>query len=121
MTYSINQAVDVNATVDIGNIQVSTNTISSTNTNGHILLSPNGTGNVGINEASPSANLEIGPTSGQNAILIDGDSGIGHSQLSLIGSTYGAYIKTNNTSSSYHALACIDGSSNTLFKVKNKG
>ena len=59
MTYTINQAVDVNAQVDIGNIQVSTNTISSTNTNGNILLSPNGTGNVGIGTASPDSELHI--------------------------------------------------------------
>ena len=59
MTYTINQAVDVNAAVDIGNIQVSTNTISSTDTNGNILLSPNGTGNVGIGTASPDSELHI--------------------------------------------------------------
>lgn len=59
MTYSINQAVDVNAQVDIGNIQVSTNTISSTNTNGDILLSPNGTGNVGLGTSSPDEKLHI--------------------------------------------------------------
>jgi hypothetical protein len=60
MTYTINQAVDVNASVDIGNIQLNENTISSTDTNGNILLSPNGTGNVGIGTTSPSAMLDIG-------------------------------------------------------------
>ena len=121
MTYSINQAVDVNAAVDIGNIQVSTNTISSTNTNGDILLSPNGTGNIGINEASPAAKVQIGAESGKNALRIDGDCGTSDSQLSLINATYGMYIQTNNTTSSYHTLACLDGSSNTLFKVQNNG
>lgn len=121
MTYTINQAVDVNAAVDIGNIQVSTSTISSTNTNGDIFLSPNGTGNIGINEASPAAKVQIGAESGKNALRIDGDCGTSDSQLSLINATYGMYIQTNNTTSSYHALACIDGSSNTLFKVQNNG
>jgi hypothetical protein len=59
MTYAINQAVDVNAAVDIGNIQVSTNTISSTNTNGNILLSPNGSGLVGVGTSDPKAQLHV--------------------------------------------------------------
>ena len=59
MTYTINQAVDVNANVDIGNIQVSTNTISSTNTNGNILLSPNGSGLVGVGTSDPKAQLHV--------------------------------------------------------------
>ena len=66
MTYTINQAVDVNAAVDIGNINLSDNTISSTDTNGDIILTPNGTGNVGIGTTTPYAKLHIqglGPSS----------------------------------------------------------
>ena len=59
MTYTINQAVDVNASVDIGNIQVSSNTISSTDTNGHIVLSPNGSGNVGVGTTSPFSDSNL--------------------------------------------------------------
>ena len=73
MTYTINQAVDVNANVDIGNIQVSTNTISSTNTNGHILLSPNGAGNIGIGTSSPDEKLHIGGNLSIDAYGADGN------------------------------------------------
>ena len=73
MTYTINQAVDVNDTVDIGNIQVSTNTISSTNTNGNILLSPNGSGNIGIGTSSPDEKLHIGGNLSIDAFGADGN------------------------------------------------
>ena len=89
-------------------------------TNGTELLIDT-SGNVAINKTTSSSNLEIASTSGQNALRITGDSGTSNSQLSLEGSTYGAYIQTNNTSASYHAIACLDGSSNTLFKVQNNG
>ena len=59
MTYTIGEAVDVNATVDIGNIQVSTNTISSTNSNGNILITPDGTGKVGVGNSDPKAPLHV--------------------------------------------------------------
>ena len=115
MTYTINQAVDVNAAVDIGNIQVSTNTISSTNTNGHILLSPNGTGNVGINTASPTRTLHITSSSGKNSLFIEGDCGTGAAQVSLSGSTYGMYIGVNNNSSGRYALAVSSSTSSLLY------
>ena len=59
MTYTIGEAVDVNATVDIGNIHVSTNTISSTNSNGNILITPDGTGKVGVGNSDPKAPLHV--------------------------------------------------------------
>ena len=90
MTYTINQAVDVNDTVDIGNIQVSTNTISSTNTNGNITFSPNGTGNVGVGTSTP--------LSGSNLLGMHISKSY-HSALALgepISSTYGGVIQTSD-------------------------
>jgi len=160
MTYTISSAIDVNAQVDIGNIQVSTNTISSTNTDGNIFLSPNGTGtvrtdnlqldgntisstntngdivlspngtgnillgnngNVGINNISPSANLYISASSGQNALYINGDCGTGNAQAVFSGSTFGLLITTNNSSDSYHALSIENSSSVSMLHVQNNG
>ena len=90
MTYTINQAVDVNDTVDIGNIQVSTNTISSTNTNGNITFSPNGTGNIGVGTSSPF--------SGSNLLGMHISKSY-HSALALgepTNSTYGGVIQTSD-------------------------
>lgn len=90
MTYTINQAVDVNAAVDIGNIQVSTNTISSTDTNGHIVLSPNGSGNVGVGTTSP--------LSSSNLLGLHISKSY-HSALALgepTSSTYGGIIQTSD-------------------------
>ena len=57
--------------LDVDNIRIDGNTISSTDTNGDITLDPDGTGdlivasgNVGIGTTSPSANLEIASTAG---------------------------------------------------------
>jgi hypothetical protein len=45
--------------LDIDNLRLDANTISSTNSNGNILLAPNGTGMVGINQPSPLARLHV--------------------------------------------------------------
>jgi hypothetical protein len=75
MPYTISSTLDINAQVDVGNLQFITNTISSTNTDGNIILSPNGTGNVGISTTSPAAKLDIsGNTDGSvQAILTRGN------------------------------------------------
>jgi hypothetical protein len=49
--------------VEGDNIKVDGNTISSTNTNGNILVVPNGTGKVGVGTASPNASAALDVTS----------------------------------------------------------
>jgi hypothetical protein len=53
---------------NIQNIKIDTNTISSRDTNGHIILSPNGTGNVGIGTTTPAEKLRVNGTFSSNAI-----------------------------------------------------
>ena len=65
MRVGINQAVptadlDVDGTTKLANIQVSTNTIASSDTNGNINLAPNGTGNILINTATANRVAYIG-------------------------------------------------------------
>lgn len=45
--------------VDIDNIRIDGNTISSTNANGNIIVTPNGTGAVGIGNMAPTAKLDV--------------------------------------------------------------
>lgn len=47
------------ALLNIDNLRLDSNTISSTNSNGDILLTPNGTGKVGIGTSSPSYTLDV--------------------------------------------------------------
>jgi len=66
MRVGINQAVptadlDVDGTTKLANIQISTNTIASSDTNGNINLAPNGTGNILINTAAANQVAYIGP------------------------------------------------------------
>ena len=46
--------------LDVDNIRIDGNTISSTDTNGNVVIDPDGTGSVGINVASPTSQLTIG-------------------------------------------------------------
>ena len=54
--------------LNVDNLRLDGNTISSTDTNGPIVLSPDGTGNIGMFEANPDADLEIAG----NEIHLDG-------------------------------------------------
>ena len=120
MTYTISSTIDVNARVDVGNIRFNTNTISSINTNGNIILSLNGAGMVGINNSSPSAKLDITPSSGDHALRIDGDCGSSDAQVVFSGSTYGIALSINNNSSSRYALA-VSNSSGSVMYVRADG
>ena len=160
MPYTISSTLDVNAQVDVGNLRFNTNTISSINTDGNIILAPDGagtvrtdnlqfdgntisstntdgdivfqpngtgnillgnSGNVGINNISPTANLYISASSGQNALYINGDCGTGNAQAVFSGSTFGLLITTNNSSDSYHALSIENSSSVSMLHVQNNG
>ena len=58
-TVTIPSILDVNGRADIDNIRIDGNTISSQNSNGNILLVPNGSGNVRVGTATNSADLEV--------------------------------------------------------------
>ena len=60
---NVNQ-VDIGTRLSVDNLRLDDNTISSTDVNGNILLTPNGTGKVGVGTTSPNAQLEVGGTSG---------------------------------------------------------
>ena len=53
--------------LNVDNIRIDGNTISSTDTNGNIIIDPDGTGNVGINVASPTSQLTIGGSANTTA------------------------------------------------------
>lgn len=48
--------------VDGGNLRLSANTLSSVNTNGNILLTPDGTGRIGIGASSPVSKVHVSGT-----------------------------------------------------------
>jgi hypothetical protein len=72
-TLIISGELSVTGCGKFGNIQVCVNTISSTNTNGNVIISPNGTGTLNIN-------------SGITQVTTDGNT--------LLNSTNGAYTST---------------------------
>jgi len=78
-------------------------------------------GNVGIGNNSPQSKLHVTASNGKRGILVDGDSGSSDVQAYFDGSTYGVFIKTNNTSSSYYSLAINNSANNILLYVRNDG
>ena len=46
MSFTINDDVTLTSSASIDNVRISGNTISSTDTDGHIILAPNGAGTV---------------------------------------------------------------------------
>ena len=119
MPYTISSTLDVNAQVDVGNLRFNTNTISSIDTNGNIILSPDGTGKIGIG-MTPSHTLDINPISGTHALHINGDCG-GEIQAYLRGNSYGMRIDVNNSLASNYALALVNSSNADMLYVQNNG
>ena len=66
--------------LNVDNVQIDGNTISSTDTNGNIMLDPNGTGNVGIG-MTPSRPLHVQASSGAAGIGVRGRSSDGTATL----------------------------------------
>ena len=72
-------------------IQTSINnlTLATLSGNGHVLLSPHGTGNVGIGTVTPRGKLEISNTGGSRLIVYE--TGPSTATLELSSNTYGTY------------------------------
>lgn len=64
-----------NGSIDVDNINIDANTISSTNTNGDINLTPNGTGNVAVGNYTFDADQTVG--AGQDNYVLTYDNATG--------------------------------------------
>lgn len=99
--------------VNADNLRMDVNTISSTNTNGNIILSPTGTGKVGIRSSNPYSVLEVTPynTTWGEGIVINPAS-----------SNYcGIFFRANGTSGSNTSGSWTLGKGNddSLYIAKN--
>ena len=89
--------------LDVDNIRIDGNTISSTDTNGDIILDPNGTGNVGIGIASPSQILVVSESSTPTIQIKDGAaSGTRISGRLHIGEADNLGVSIENSTNSYN-------------------
>lgn len=70
--------------LDVDNIRLDANTISSTDTNGNIILLPNGTGNIGAGTSSPSQKLHVSGNLRVTGGIYDATNNIGSSNNVLI-------------------------------------
>jgi len=119
--------VTVNARLDVDNIRIDGNTISSTDTNGDITLDPNGTGdtiiasgNFGVGTTSPGGLAEF-YKAGTSEVLIGSDNG-GTAQLSLYENDDGTkegFLKYDGTNNRIHLAT--SGDANALVMPRDTG
>jgi hypothetical protein len=82
--------VTVNALLNVDNLRLDGNTISSTDTNGDITIDPDGTGdtiiasgNLGVGTTSPTASLTVGAADNEGTLRI-GDNGTYYGEIKRI-------------------------------------
>ena len=91
--------------LDVDNIRIDGNTISSTDTNGDVIVDPNGTGGVGIGDTTPDSKLKVRSTSGTST-----DIGIFEA---AVGSYTGTSLVAKNSlgpASTYNLFECVTDS-----------
>ncbi len=113
--------------LDVDNIRIDGNTISSTDTNGDITLDPNGTGdtiiasgNLGVGTTSPGGLAEF-YKAGTSEVLIGSDNG-GTAQLSLYENDDGTkegLLKYDGTNNRIHLAT--SGNANALVMLRDSG
>jgi hypothetical protein len=84
------------ATLNVGNLNLTSSNIISTGTNSSIILFPNGSGNVGISTNSPNAKFHVySPRSNDTILNIEGTNG---SLFSVTDNLTGSLMSVNNNS-----------------------
>jgi len=102
LDFSVGGVVSGVTQLDVDNIRIDGNTISSTNTNGDIQLSPNGTGEVLIStmHAPTSAGMTIHNNSHANIMMLGAGGGQGvtfYDGVQLDASTSGRILSTDSS------------------------
>lgn len=70
--------INISNGLNVSNLRLEQNTISTTNSNGNMLLNTNGTGKVGINK-TPTHQLDVNGTIGSNSLIISNSVVVGTS------------------------------------------
>ena len=122
-TFSGNVAV--NARLDVDNLRLDGNTISSTDTNGDITLDPNGTGdtiiasgNLGIGDATPIALLTMVAADG---VMADQYVAKFTNSEATTGQNYGVFVAGGSSSADESFGVRNFDSSKTYLKVRGDG
>jgi len=70
---------NITGSLDVDNININGNTISSTDTNGNVTVDPNGTGQINL-----SANVDVTGTVTADGLTVDGDASLNGTAVNLI-------------------------------------
>lgn len=92
--------IAVPGTLDVANLQLNTNTLSSTNTNGNIILAPNGTGDVNLDAdtvrvGDSNANATI-TTNGTGDLILNTNAGTNSGSITIEDGTNGNIVLAPN-------------------------
>lgn len=111
-SFTINDSVTLTSSASIDNIRISGNTVSSTDTNGHIVLAPNGAGTVRTDNLQLDGNT-ISSTNTDGDIILS-PNGVGNVGIGTISPTSRLTINSGSTSNAnseadYHGFAVTTG------------
>lgn len=94
---------NITGSLDVDNININGNTISSTDTNGNVTVDPNGTGQINL-----SANVDVTGTVTADGLTVDGNASLSGAGT---GSRYLALLNETNTYAGRYVLQAGGGSS----------
>jgi hypothetical protein len=104
---AFNNSVNIGPILNIDNLRLDSNTISSTNTNGNIIISPTGTGRVGIKHNNPNYTLDVNGSGNFSSGLY-----VNNIAVSISGHTHSSLDITNFNSSVSGLLPTVANSGN---------
>ena len=95
---NFSDATDAIDALAVDNLKLDGNTISSTDTNGNVVIDPNGTGSVGVSDTSPQDTLHVGGT-GTTGIKLGTQGSTGRARIFVdSGNDYSLTVDTQNVS-----------------------
>ena len=118
-TLTITGAANVTGDLDVDNININGNTIISTDTNGNIALTPNGTGEVDISKVDIDSGTIDGVTIGGSSAAAGTFTAIDVDNININGNTISSTDSNGNITLDPNGTGVIDVPSTTKLQIRD--